>query len=79
ILYGEGTMKGYYKDEPLTAAAIRDGWLYTGDMARFDEDGYVWIVNRKKDMIISGGVNVFPKEIEDALLTHPAIAEAAVV
>ncbi|MFE4202194.1 class I adenylate-forming enzyme family protein [Aneurinibacillus aneurinilyticus] len=79
ILYGEGTMKGYYKDEPLTAAAIRDGWLYTGDMARFDEDGYVWIVNRKKDMIISGGVNVFPKEIEDALLTHPAIAEVAVV
>ncbi|MBN6187799.1 long-chain-fatty-acid--CoA ligase [Aneurinibacillus sp. BA2021] len=79
VLRSEGTMKGYYKDEQQSAAALRDGWLYTGDMARFDEDGYIWIVDRKKDMIISGGVNIFPKEIEEALQTHPSIAEVAVV
>ncbi|WP_286887633.1 class I adenylate-forming enzyme family protein [Aneurinibacillus sp. UBA3580] len=79
VLRGEGTMKGYYKDEELTADTIRGGWLYTGDMARFDGDGYIWVVDRKKDIIISGGVNIFPKEIEDVLSTHPAIAEVAVV
>lgn len=79
VIRGEGTMKGYYKDEQQTKEALRNGWLYTGDMASRDEDGYLWIVDRKKDMIISGGVNVFPKEIESALLEHPAIDDVAVI
>lgn len=79
ILAGEGIMKGYYKDEEKTAETIKNGWLYTGDLARRDEDGYIWIVDRKKDMIISGGVNVYPKEVEDALRLHPAIVDVAVV
>lgn len=79
VLRGEGTMKGYYKEPELTASAIQDGWLYTGDMGKQDEDGYYWIVDRKKDVIISGGVNIFPKEIENILLTHPKISDAAVI
>jgi len=79
ILRGEGTMKGYYKNEEKTNETIKDGWLYTGDMGIQDEDGYFWVIDRKKDIIISGGVNVFPKEIEETLTTHPAIAEAAVI
>ncbi|GMB07999.1 class I adenylate-forming enzyme family protein [Thermolongibacillus altinsuensis] len=79
VLAGEGTMKGYYKDEEKTAEALKNGWLYTGDLARRDEDGYIWIVDRKKDMIISGGVNVYPKEIEDVLRTHSAVVDVAVV
>ncbi|MBA2875260.1 class I adenylate-forming enzyme family protein [Thermaerobacillus caldiproteolyticus] len=79
VLSGEGTMKGYYKDEEKTAETLKNGWLYTGDIARRDEDGYIWIVDRKKDIIISGGVNVYPKEIEDVLRTHPYIADVAVV
>ncbi len=72
-------MLGYYNNSTATAEAVRDGWLLTGDVAQKDEDGYVWILDRKKDMIISGGVNVYPKEIEDLLLTHPDIADAAVI
>ncbi|WP_445614106.1 class I adenylate-forming enzyme family protein [Geobacillus sp. YF-1] len=79
VLRGEGVMKGYYKDEEKTNEAIRNGWLYTGDLARRDEDGYIWIVDRKKDVIISGGVNIYPKEVEDVLRTHPAIADVAVI
>ncbi|WP_461202114.1 class I adenylate-forming enzyme family protein [Anoxybacillus sp. TBDG-1] len=79
VLAGEGTMKGYYKDEEKTAETIKNGWLYTGDLARRDEDGYIWIVDRKKDMIISGGVNVYPKEVEDELRLHPAIVDVAVI
>ena len=79
VIRGEGTMKEYYKDELQTKEALRGGWLYTGDMASRDEDGFIWIVDRKKDMIISGGVNIFPKEIESALLTHPSIEDAAVI
>lgn len=79
LLFGEGNMKEYYKDKEKTAAAFYNGWLRTGDLARYDEDGYIWIVDRKKDMIISGGVNIYPKEIEDILITHPLISEAAVV
>jgi acyl-CoA synthetase (AMP-forming)/AMP-acid ligase II len=79
ILSGEGTMKGYYKEEEKTAETVKDGWLYTGDLARRDEDGYLWMVDRKKDMIISGGVNIYPKEVEDALRQHPSIADVAVV
>ncbi|HWJ02660.1 MAG TPA: AMP-binding protein [Verrucomicrobiae bacterium] len=72
-------MSGYYKKPDATAEAIKDGWLLTGDIARKDEDGYVWVLDRKKDMIISGGVNVYPKEVEDVLLTNPKILDAAVI
>ncbi|MFD1739674.1 class I adenylate-forming enzyme family protein [Bacillus salitolerans] len=79
ILYGEGIMKGYYKDPVKTEEAMLDGWLRTGDLGKVDKDGYFWIVDRKKDLIISGGVNIYPKEIEEALLGHPQISEVAVV
>ncbi|WP_034759437.1 class I adenylate-forming enzyme family protein [Rossellomorea vietnamensis] len=79
LLYGEGNMKGYYKDPEKTEEAFINGWLKTGDLARVDEQGYIWVVDRKKDMIISGGVNVYPKEIEELLVEHPDISEVAVV
>ena len=62
-----------------TAEAIRDGWLHTGDIGYLDEDGYLFIVDRKKDLIIRGGFNVYPRDVEDALLEHPAVAGAGVV
>jgi len=76
---GHNVMKGYWGKPEETAAAIRDGWLATGDMARADEDGYFYIVDRKKDLIIRGGYNVYPREVEEVLYEHPAVAEAAVV
>ncbi|RIW38933.1 long-chain-fatty-acid--CoA ligase [Bacillus salacetis] len=79
FLYGDGNMKGYYKDPERTKEAFHNGWLKTGDLAKKDEEGYIWIVDRKKDLIISGGVNIYPKEVEEALVTHPAITEAAVI
>ncbi|KAA0956751.1 fatty acid--CoA ligase family protein [Planococcus kocurii] len=79
IVRGPNVMKGYYKMPEETASAIRDGWLYTGDLARVDEEGYFYIVDRKKDMIIVGGYNVYPREVEEVLFAHPAILEAAVV
>lgn len=71
-------MPGYYKRPDLTSEAVRDGWLFTGDVGYADEDGYLYLVDRKKDLIISGGVNVFPKDIEEVLVQHPAVREAAV-
>lgn len=71
-------MPGYYNRPDLTAEAIRDGWLFTGDVGFADEDGYLYLVDRKKDLIISGGANVFPRDIEEVLVQHPAVAEAAV-
>ncbi|MDI7740930.1 long-chain-fatty-acid--CoA ligase [Lysinibacillus fusiformis] len=79
VLYGEGNMVGYYRDEEATKSAFINGWVRTGDLARFDEDGFIWIVDRKKDVIISGGVNIYPKEIEDRLLQFEGIFEAAVI
>ena len=79
VLYGEGNMVGYYRDEEATKAALLDGWVRTGDLARFDEDGYIWIVDRKKDVIISGGINIYPKEIEDRMLQFEGIFEVAVI
>ena len=76
---GPLVMQGYWNKPEETAHALRHGWLYTGDMARRDEHGYLYIVDRSKDMIISGGFNVFPREVEDALAQHPAVAAAAVV
>ena len=79
IFKGPNTMKGYYKKEEETNETIKDGWLYTGDLGRQDEHGYLYIVDRKKDMIIRGGYNVYPREIEEVLYTHPDIVECAVV
>ena len=76
---GAGVMQGYWKQPKLTADALAGGWLRTGDMAERDEDGFLYIVDRKKDMIVSGGFNVFPREIEDVLSTHPAVSVAAVI
>lgn len=79
IVKGPNVMKGYYKMPEETNAAIRDGWLYTGDLARTDEDGYFYIVDRKKDLVIVGGYNVYPREVEEVLFAHPGVSEAAVV
>ncbi|MDX2034903.1 MAG: long-chain fatty acid--CoA ligase [Blastocatellia bacterium] len=76
---GPQVMKGYWNRPDETAIALRDGWLYTGDVARMDEDGYFYIVQRKKDMIIVSGYNVYPNEVEDVLFTHPAVLEAVVI
>jgi long-chain acyl-CoA synthetase len=73
------TMKGYFNRPEATAATIVDGWVHTGDMGRFDVDGYLYIVDRKKDMVLSGGFNIYTKEVEHVLGEHPGIAEAAVV
>ncbi|MDT4943159.1 MAG: long-chain acyl-CoA synthetase [Pseudonocardiales bacterium] len=76
---GHNVMKGYWDKPEETANAIRDGWFFTGDMARQDEDGFYFIVDRKKDMIIRGGYNIYPREIEEVLYEHDAVAEAAVI
>ena len=76
---GLGVMKGYWNNPDATASAIPDGWFRTGDLARFDEEGNIYIVDRKKDMILRGGYNVYPREVEEVLYEHPAVAEAAVV
>lgn len=76
---GPGVMKEYYKNPEATRKTIIDGWLMTGDMARFDEDGFIWLVDRKKDVIITGGENIFPVEIEDFLLENDKIQDTAVI
>ncbi|MDX6235601.1 MAG: long-chain acyl-CoA synthetase [Kribbellaceae bacterium] len=76
---GHNVMKGYWQRPEETAAAIRDGWFYTGDIGRVDQDGYFWIVGRTKDVIIRGGYNVYPREVEEVLYEHPAVADAAVI
>jgi long-chain acyl-CoA synthetase len=76
---GHNIMKGYYKRPDATEEAMRDGWFRSGDLARRDDDGYYYIVDRAKDMIIRGGYNVYPREIEELLMTHPAVSLAAVV
>jgi acyl-CoA synthetase (AMP-forming)/AMP-acid ligase II len=79
VIRAATVMKGYWRDPEATAQTLRDGWLHTGDLAYEDPDGYVHLVDRAKDMIISGGNNVYAREVEDAILTHPRVAEAAVV
>lgn len=76
---GNGVMLGYYKDEKATQEVLRDGWLFTGDMAEEDEDGFIYLVDRKKDVIISGGENIYPVQIENHLRRHPAIKDVAVI
>ena len=79
IVRGPQVMRGYWNRPEETAATLRDGWLHTGDIARMDEDGYLYIVERKKDMIIASGFNVYPREVEEVLYQHPAVLEAAVI
>jgi long-chain acyl-CoA synthetase len=74
-----GVMRGYWHSPDTTAEALRDGWLYTGDIGYVDEQGYLFIVDRKKDLIIRGGFNVYPRDVEDALVEHPAVQMAGVV
>jgi long-chain acyl-CoA synthetase len=79
VIRGHNVMKGYYKRPVETADALRGGWFHTGDIGVIDADGYVSIVDRKKDMVLRGGMNVYPREIEEVLMTHPAVSLAAVV
>ncbi len=79
VVRGPNVMKGYYHLPEATAQTIRNGWLYTGDLGYQDKDGYFFLVDRAKDLIIKGGLNIYPRELEEVLLTHPKIAEAAVV
>ena len=79
IIQGLNVMKGYWNKPEATAKSLRDGWLYTGDMVSFDEDGYYYIRDRKNDMINRAAFNIYPKELEDVLYTHPAVAEVQVV
>ncbi|MFZ5643607.1 MAG: class I adenylate-forming enzyme family protein [Bacillota bacterium] len=78
IARGKNVMLGYWKNPEQTAKTIRNGWLHTGDMGTVDEDGYIYLVDRKNDMIITGGENVYPREVEDVLYEHPAVMEATV-
>jgi len=79
LVRGPQLMAGYWKKERETENAIRDGWLYTGDLAKMDADGYVYIVDRKKDLIISGGYNIYPREVDEVLLENPKVLDAAVI
>jgi long-chain acyl-CoA synthetase len=79
VLKSPHLMKAYWNREDATSEVMRDGWFHTGDMATIDEEGYFFIVDRKKDLIIRGGYNVYPREIEEVLYEHPAVREAAVV
>jgi len=79
ILKGSGIMKEYFKNPIATAEAVRDGWLYTGDLGKIDEDGFITIVDRKKDLIISGGENIYPIEIENVIRRHPKVHDVAVI
>jgi len=79
VTRGPTTMKGYHNRPEATAEVMRGGWLHTGDIGYLDEDGFLYLVDRKKDMIIKGGENIYPAELEDVLYRHPKVAEAAVV
>jgi len=79
IARGPNVMKGYWKRPEETQETLRGGWLHTGDMGMFDEDGYIYVIDRKKDLIISGGENISPHEIEDALHLHPSVHECAAI
>ncbi|MGH2957498.1 MAG: long-chain-fatty-acid--CoA ligase [Solirubrobacterales bacterium] len=79
LIRGPNVMKGYWRNPEATAKAISDGWLHTGDLGRTDEDGYFYVVDRKKQLVIRGGYNVFPREVEEVIYEHPAVREAAVI
>ncbi|NLE07766.1 MAG: AMP-binding protein [Dehalococcoidales bacterium] len=79
IVKGPGVMREYYKNPEKTAETLKDGWLYTGDMAKVDDEGFIYLVDRKKDIVITGGENIFPVEVENVILTYPGILDAAVI
>jgi acyl-CoA synthetase (AMP-forming)/AMP-acid ligase II len=79
IVRGNGVMKEYYKNPEKTAETIKNGWLYTGDVARMDSDGFIYLVDRKKDVVISGGENIYPVEIEEVLQSHPKVYDVGVI
>ena len=79
IVKGDGVMKNYYKNPQKTAEALRDGWLYTGDIAKMDDEDFVYIVDRKKDVIITGGENIFPVEVENVIMKHPQVHDVGVI
>jgi long-chain acyl-CoA synthetase len=79
VLRGENILKGYYKNPDATATAFRNGWFHTGDIGYRDTDGFYYIVDRKTDMIIRGGENIYPREIDEVLYQHPSVATAAAV
>jgi len=79
VIRGTNVMKGYYKRREATAEAFRNGWFHTGDVGIMDEDGYISIVDRKKDMILRGGYNIYPRELEEVIITHPAVSLCAVI
>jgi long-chain acyl-CoA synthetase len=79
VVRGDVVMSGYWEQPDATADAIRDGWLHTGDIGSFDADGYLTLRDRSKDLIISGGMNIYPREVEEALLRHDAVTAVAVV
>lgn len=79
IVKGAGVMKEYYMNPGLTASTIQDGWLHTGDMGKMDEDGYIYLVDRKKDLVISGGENIYPVEVEEVIQRHPSVRDVAVI
>ena len=79
VIRGHAVMKGYFNNPEVTKEALRGGWFHTGDIGYFDEDGYLYIVDRLKDMIIRGGYNVYPREIEEVLIQHPNISLVAVI
>lgn len=79
VYQGPTVMKEYYKNPEATREAFKGGWFHSGDLVRMDEEGFIYIVDRKKDMIISGGENIYPAEVEAVLYSHPAVFEAAVI
>jgi long-chain acyl-CoA synthetase len=79
LVRGDVVMAGYWQNEEASAASLRGGWLHTGDVGAFDEEGYLHLKDRSKDMIISGGSNIYPREVEEVLLTHEAVREASVI
>jgi long-chain acyl-CoA synthetase len=79
VVRGDNVMLGYLNQPEATAEAMKSGWYHTGDLGKIDSDGYVFIVDRKKDMVITSGLNVYPREVEEALYTHPAVQDAAVI
>ena len=79
IIKGPQVTQGYYKKPEETKAALKDGWLFTGDIGTMDEEGYFYIVDRKKDMIIAGGYNIYPRDIDEVLYEHPKVAEACAI
>ena len=79
IVKSKGVLKGWWQKPEETSETIVNGWVHTGDMGYYDENGYIYVADRKKDMIVSGGENIFPREVEEVLYHHPAIQEAAII